>query len=169
MAAKLTYLVGNALDSVEVKGNKLLVHCCNDMGRWGSGFVVPLAKKWKDTEAEYRRWFKDDNDSFKLGQIQIVPVEKDIKVVNMIGQRSTGIDQIQVGNDLVEFPPVRYEAIEECLLRVANEALNTGATVVGPRFGAGLAGGDWLKIEAILKRVLIKRGIPVVIYDLKQS
>lgn len=165
--AKITYLTGNALDPVEVNGNKVIIHCCNDMGRWGSGFVVPLSRKWPKTEEAYRAWHEDYNSTFKLGQIQVVQVELDTYIVNMIGQRSTGIEQIKIGDEVVELPPIRYEAIEECLLRVANAAVKNKATVIGPRFGAGLAMGNWAKIEEIINNVLVSRGIDVVIYDLK--
>jgi hypothetical protein len=36
-----------------------------------------------------------------------------------------------------------------------------------PRIGCGLAGGTWDKIEPIIERTLLAKGIEVVVYDLK--
>ena len=34
-----------------------------------------------------------------------------------------------------------------------------------PRIGAGLAGGDWQRIEAIVVATLAEAGVPVTVYD----
>lgn len=162
--SKLTYLKGNATNPTEVSGKKLLIHCCNDRGGWGSGFVLAISARWSSPERDYREWHKD-NETFKLGNIRVIPVESDMSVVNMIGQRSTGMQIIAVGKKDVTMPPIRYEAIEECLFKVAAEALKIGASVVCPRFGSGLAGGDWLKIEALIKKCLVDNGVDVYVYD----
>ncbi len=61
-------------------------------------------------------------------------------------------------------PPIRYEALEACLGKLADEARHRSAEVHMPRIGAGLAGGDWPTIEAMIERKL--EGVPVVVYDL---
>ena len=38
--------------------------------------------------------------------------------------------------------------------------------VVGPKFGAGIAGGDWNIIEQLIIKNLINDDIPVTIYTL---
>lgn len=42
----------------------------------------------------------------------------------------------------------------------------TGATVHAPRFGAGLAGGDWTIIERLIQEYLTDGTREVTIYDL---
>ena len=34
----------------------IIAHVCNDVGGWGSGFVVARSAKWSKPEAAYRRW-----------------------------------------------------------------------------------------------------------------
>jgi len=63
-------------------------------------------------------------------------------------------------------PPIRYEAIEAALVKVAEEAKKLKASVHMPRIGCGLAGGTWDKIEPIIKGTLCVEGIEVFVYDL---
>ncbi|HJZ91139.1 MAG TPA: hypothetical protein VKE40_09720 [Gemmataceae bacterium] len=75
----------------------------------------------------------------------------------MVGQR--GIKRGKSG------PPIRYEAVAECLERVAAKALELGASVHMPRIGCGLAGGEWSKIEPLIEQRLCDRGVAVTVYD----
>eukprot|EP01133_Synstelium_polycarpum_P010113 gene10113-11789_t len=87
----------------ENKGNKIIVHICNDIGAWGKGFVMAISKRWKEPERSYRDWFKT-KDNFVLGQVQFVQVEDELWVANLIGQHK--INKDEQGN-----APIRYEAI----------------------------------------------------------
>ncbi len=153
----IEYLTGDATQPVGA-GNKILVHICNDVGGWGRGFVLALSNKWKQPEREYQRWFQSQID-FELGNVQFVEVEKDLLVANIIGQRDV------VFQDSI--PPIRYEAVEEGLKKVAQKAKEINASIHMPRIGAGLAGGDWNKIEAIINSELVDKGLKVRVYDFK--
>jgi O-acetyl-ADP-ribose deacetylase (regulator of RNase III) len=121
----------------------------------GAGVAKALMQKWPVIRNEYIKWHKRDKD-FKLGNIQTIKVEKDIAVVNMIGQRHI--------KPLNGVPPIRYKAIEQCLLKVSNLAEKYGASIHAPKFGAGLAGGKWENIENMLQDLVCSRDIPVTIY-----
>jgi O-acetyl-ADP-ribose deacetylase (regulator of RNase III) len=138
--------------------NKIIVHICNDIGGWGKGFVLAISKRWQQPEHAYRTWYKS-SENFLLGRIQIVPVEANIWVANMIAQH--GVSKSQDGN-----PPIRYEAVEQALSKVAMEAIAKNASVHMPRIGAGLAGGNWETIESIIIKQLSEKGITVTVYDL---
>ena len=156
---KIDYVKGDATEPIG-EGKKLICHCCNDIGGWGSGFVVALSKKWDDPEIEYRRWANDNNYNkpFMLGQVQYVRVERDIAVANMIGQSGVG--------GFHELSPIRYGAIEECLIRIREAwRVKKDFSLHCPRFGAGLAGGDWDSIEHILERVFKDEDINITVYD----
>lgn len=153
---KITYLKGDATNP-STKENKIIAHICNDMGGWGKGFVVAISKKWKLLEKEYREWFKSD-ENFHLGEIQVVEVESDIWVCNMIGQH-----KIRTGSNGV--PPIRYDALEICLEKLAYEALRLDAEVHMPRIGCGLAGGKWENIEPIIEKALLGNNVSVYVYD----
>ena len=152
----INYLKGDATNP-QIGGNKIITHICNDIGGWGKGFVMAISKKWKNPESDYRQWFKT-GENFHLGEIQIVQVEKDIWVCNMIGQHKT----IKNSKGI---PPIRYEDVEKCLEKLANEALKLNASVHMPRIGCGLAGGKWEQIEPIIKRILLEENVEVFVYD----
>ncbi len=156
MNKEITYIKGDAT-SPKQDGNKIIIHVCNDIGGWGRGFVLALSKKWKEPELEYKNWYKS-RIRFELGEVQFVQVESDLWVANMIGQR--GIKRSKNGT-----PPIRYEAVETALNKVAAKAKELNASVHAPRFGAGLAGGDWNKIEPLIIDNLCLENIEVTVYD----
>jgi hypothetical protein len=81
----------------------------------------------------------------------------------MIGQRGTS--QANDGTPK-GCPPIRYDAIWNCLQEVGKFAQSKGASVHCPKFGAGLAGGQWEIIEAIIEQVLVKKfGLAVTVYE----
>lgn len=57
-------------------------------------------------------------------------------------------------------PPIRYEAVSACLEKVATKAIELGVSVHMPRIGCGLAGGEWSRIESLIKEYLCDRGGP---------
>ncbi|MCA9488336.1 MAG: hypothetical protein KC621_00375 [Myxococcales bacterium] len=153
--AQLTYRIGDATRPIG-QGPKIIAHVCNDIGKWGRGFVLALSGRWPEPRARYLAWF--GTTDFALGNVQFVQVEPDLWVANLIGQH--GIRR-RAGDT-----PVRYPAIRAGLARVADFASKQGASVHMPRIGAGLAGGDWGTIEPIVLEELVAEGIDVTVYDL---
>ena len=119
------------------KGNKIIAHVCNDLGRWGKGFVLALSKRFASPEKQYRRWSLDrvnvDNVRFALGQTQLVQVQTYIWVANMIAQRGTK----RSGSKTL----VQYGALEQTLTQVCEHAKALDASVHMPLIGCGLGGG----------------------------
>ena len=158
----ITYVQGDATYPIGT-GRKIIIHVCNDIGGWGSGFVLALSKRWSEPELKYRELtnnVKANGNLLTLGTVQFVEVGDGITVGNMIGQHMTHwIDGM---------PPVRYHAIGQALDSVARFALARGATIHAPRFGAGLAGGNWKLIENLIEKHICSKDIPVTIYDFPQ-
>ena len=151
----IKYIKGDVLSPIG-NGKKVIAHISNDIGGWGAGFVLNLSKKWKQPEAVYRaeaKKFIDKNEYMPLGNVQFVPVEKDIVVANMIGQHKTRSTTSK---------PIRYGAVKECLKKVNQFCIDNNATLHAPRFGSGLVGGDWNKIEEIINSTM---SVSVTIYD----
>jgi O-acetyl-ADP-ribose deacetylase (regulator of RNase III) len=154
---EITYIRGDAT-APSVKGVKLIAHVCNDIGGWGKGFVVAISRRWPEPEAAYRSWHRGRASSdFGLGAVQFVQVQPYVWVANMVGQRG-----IRRGSKGV---PVRYEAIDEALGRLADKARELDASVHMPRIGCGLAGGKWSRVEPLIVERLLKRGLSVTVYD----
>ena len=148
----IIYLIGDATSPIG-EGEKLLPHVCNNIFGWGAGYVLALSKKWKMPEIIYR-----STKELILGDVQFVYVYNDITVCNMIAQEGLGV------NKITKLPPIRYNALRECLKKVNELAVKIDATIHAPRFGAGLSGGDWSIIEQIIKEEI---SVDVYIYDLK--
>lgn len=164
--SEIKYLVGDATrpEIPEDEGG-IICHICNDIGGWGRGFVMALSKRWPDPEDMYRRWhngeFEKDGLTFALGNVQVIEVEDSMYVANMVAQHNV----VWAG----DIPPIRYDRVRQCLLKVAKACEKLDASVHMPRIGAGLAGGTWQAIEAIIKETLIKKNIDVYIYDLPEE
>lgn len=155
--SNIQFLRGDATQP-QCSGNKIIAHVCNDLGGWGKGFVLAVSKRWSEPEKEYRNWHRNRaKNDFRLGAVQLINVEKYIWVANMIGQRG-----MKTGS---KGPPVRYDAIEQCLESVATMATKNSASVHMPRIGCGLAGGKWEFIEPLIRSKLCESDIPVSVYD----
>ena len=149
------YLRGDATEP-QAKGKKIVAHVCNDIGRWGKGFVLAVSARWNEPEAEYHAWHRQ-GDGFALGAVQFVRVGPWVWVANMLAQRGT-----KTGSN---GPPIRYDALEKCLTQVAVKASDLAASVHVPRIGCGLEGGKWEEVEPIIERTLIAKGVAVYVYD----
>merc|ERR1712187_31106 len=157
-SGKLYHVNGDASKAQYGKGMKVITHVCNDKGLWGKGFVMAITDTWgKNPGKLYRRWHKAGADAeFGLGRVQLIPLTESVLVANIIGQKG-----IKTGS---RGPPVRYEAINVGLDAVCSYAASVGASVHMPRIGAGLAGGEWRRIEMMLESLLVKHGVDIYVY-----
>lgn len=165
----IEYRIGDATRPKGDSATKVIAHICNDAGAWGAGFVLALSKRWPLPRATYHRAFHPqrsiDPGRPVLGDVQFVEIprsytvgEGGIVVANMIAQTGYGFRN---------GPPIRYDALETCLRKVATFATREPQTSVHmPRIGTGLAGGTWDKIEPLIEKTLSQLDIPVTVYDL---
>lgn len=157
---KIKYKVGDVIKAaINTPDNIRIIipHIVNNQNAFGAGFVVALSKVWSEPEARYRKAFssviaRED----LLGKIQVVNVDRDLYVCNMFAQ--------VLGSDADGNPPIRYEDLDYCLEQLNFVAETLDAEIWAPRFGAGLAGGDWSKIEELIEN---RSTVPVTIFDLK--
>lgn len=158
------YILGDATQPIGTDP-RVIVHVCNDMGRWGKGFVIAISRRWRQPKERFQAWFRDgvaaDGTPFMLGQVQFVEVEPQLWIANLIGQH-----RVRRG---LSHKPIRYEAVREGLHKVRVFAQEHGASLHMPRIGCGLAGGQWEKIEPILQETLSAHGLPVTVYDLPMA
>lgn len=150
----ITYLEGDATKPTVRPA--LIIHVCNDVGGWGRGFVTALSNWTPLPELAYRRL---TGHQMRLGEVTFVTVEDDLFVANMIAQHGMYADN----NDM---PPIRYEALADCLVKVRDWTAYNDRSIHAPRIGCGLAGGKWIVVEALLNNILGDRR--VYIYDLPE-
>ncbi|WP_203823395.1 macro domain-containing protein [Actinoplanes palleronii] len=163
---ELSFVEGDATDPVGA-GPRILAHICNDIGAWGRGIVQSISRRWPEPEREFRRWSAEP--TFRLGAVQLVPVAPELWVANMVGQHGImsrrGL-RTRTGYEPGAGPPVRYEAIRECLGALVTHAEAHSASVHMPRIGCGLAGGSWDLVEPLILETLGAHDVPTTVYDL---
>ena len=165
----LTIVDGDATRP-QADAHKIIAHVCNDIGAWGRGFVHAISRRWPEPEREFQRWYRTRTTAdFRLGAVQLVQVTADTWVANMVGQhgiatRDGGV-RTDAGLERSHVPPIRYDAVRDCLRVVAAHALELNASVHMPRIGCGLAGGTWDRIEPLIVEALCARDVRTVVYD----
>lgn len=136
--ATIEYRKGNLLD---VKSG-VIAHGVNCQGVMGGGVALAIKQKYPRAFEKYRSKCLEctqfgDPSAKLLGDVQFVRVtEKGVVVANCFTQDFYGPRQRQVN----------YEAVAECFH--ALDAVTTEVNI--PKIGAGLGGGDWKVIEAII-------------------
>lgn len=148
---RIQYVVGDATRPPEALKPAVIVHVCNDQGRWGKGFVLAVSKRWSAPRQAYLRAFREGEA--RLGTVQFVKVEENLWVANMVAQKGLGRGAQRI----------QYEHLETCLLEVARWIADRPMTVHMPRIGCGLGGGTWGMIEPFVDGLLAS---PTYVYDL---
>jgi hypothetical protein len=179
----LEYKVGNLFELMPTTGpkTKVIAHVCNDIGGWGSGFVIPLARQYPEAEKQYRDWWHQSfsqNQTFELGNLGLVSVQAPdfenektvnghIYVANMIAQQGT-IATPARGRTHVDLTPLRYWALACCMKKLANGVCRfpNGVEFHVPKFGSDRAGGSWDVIETLIEELWVPVG-NVTVYSLE--
>lgn len=159
----MKYVKGDLFDHVSDAPEgvvTIIPHIVNNVGAWGAGFVLPLAKKYPKARAAYFMV-----DEWKLGSIQLVATDDSemVFVANMVGQEGIG------KKDGV--PPIRYEELKKCMYAVRDAAkaiqiAGKEVRIMCPMFGAGLAGGDWNTIALMIFLLWSEEGIDTTVFFL---
>lgn len=131
----LHHTIGNALKPVRTPA--IIAHVCNDVGAFGAGFALAVARTYPKAKEDYKAL-----DHYLLSDVQIVPIDDNLYIANMIAQHGL---KTKGG-----VPPLRYESLEACLEHIQQWADAYHMTIHMPRVGARLAGGDWVAIEALI-------------------
>jgi O-acetyl-ADP-ribose deacetylase (regulator of RNase III) len=148
----ISYVIGDATEPIG-QGPHAIMHINNNVGTWGGGFVLAVSDKWPIARKVYL-----DDKSLMLGDIQIIPVEENISVINMVAQDDFPTNEFPVAVD--------YEALADCFWEITRR-VPTKVTLHAPRIGTGIAGGDWNEIELRIHQEL--GDYNVIIYDLPGS
>lgn len=150
-------------------------HVCNDVGGFGSGFVVALSNWNRTPENDYRKYcaeteqFCSGDPSMRLGKTVFsrILVNENLLVIvaNMIAQHLMGADEEGLSC-------IRYCALAHCMTEVRKSVLlarmkeqKPHVEMYSPRFGSGLAGGSQVVIESMIKEVWATTEVPITIYE----
>lgn len=147
-------------------GNIIIVHICNNVGRFDAGVAAAIARRWPEAKMAYLRWSDNSSGDFRLGEVQFVTTAgfamegEKLVIANMLAQEGLREQDKRI--------PLRYDALESCLWKVCEEAKRLNASVHMPRIGTGRAGGYWSRIESIVVHNLCWHDVSVFVYDFSQ-
>jgi O-acetyl-ADP-ribose deacetylase (regulator of RNase III) len=163
----------------EVQGNLItlalngefdvIAHGCNCYSNMGAGLAPQMAKVFGCDTFEMEKWGKTikklgsiDYNSFDVKSGKPEPIgnnpEKPLVVVNAYTQYSYGKNH---SDGYIR--PIDYEALTICMRKI--NILFEGSHIGLPQIGAGLAGGNWNRIQNIIQTELKNCKVTVVIYN----
>lgn len=130
----------------------LILHQVNIYGNMGGGVAACIADKYPEAEALYRQFCLDNNCSLSLlGKVFYAPTEDGSHIICNLFSQNTRPDY--KGN-LTD-----YHSFFNCLTAVGDFILKNldahgdvlNAVAVPYKIGCGIAGGDWFRVEKILR------------------
>ena len=141
----------------------MIPHVCNNVNEFGAGFASAVAKKYYEVKANFHLLGR----SAKMGQVQYVTVYTEPKYqykiifANMIAQN-------RIYHPENNLRPLNYAALTYCMMDVKmtikkmmyNED-QTKFKIFAPKFGSGLAGGNWDFIADLIDDCWSEFGVSV--------
>lgn len=135
MTNKIQYRKGNLLN-VE-KG--IIAHGCNSRGVMGSGVAFAVKKKYPQAFDAYVNFTV--GGLRPLGAVSYCCITDDLIIANAITQDDYGTYKRMVN----------YEAVAKAFEDIDDKAQRFKTEIHIPKIGAGLGGGSWRIIEAIIE------------------
>ena len=160
----------NRVSSEKNGATVFIPHVCNNIDLFGAGFAADIADKFPSVKADYHMLGKNFLKN-NFGYAQIIKVMEETRhkqklyIVNMIAQNG-----VQSKNNL---RPLNYFALAKSMGILSSFILsNTGylnksenIEIHCPKFGSGLAGGNWNFISDLIDDVWGRYNVTVHILD----
>lgn len=159
-------VVKSRISSTNGGASVVIPHVCNNVDAYGAGFAAAVADMFPAAKLNFHLL----GNQAKLGHVQFIEVQHNTRldhkiiVANMIAQ-----------NGLINYRnkrPLNYAALVTCMVTVKNYIktfLQSDASnkleIHSPKFGSGLAGGNWKFIVDLIDDVWFN--IPTFIYEKK--
>lgn len=158
MANQIEYRKGDMFSHVPGY-NTLLCHGVNCQGVMGSGVAKTFKQKYPrafQDYVEYTKSYLENYSNAPLGEVCFTKGGDNLTLACMFTQEFYGRD-----NKVY----ISYEAFFKSFLLVAD--FYEESTIVMPKIGAGLGGGDWEIIECLMIAVLqFRPKVNVIVYEL---
>jgi O-acetyl-ADP-ribose deacetylase (regulator of RNase III) len=166
---KYQIIQGDVTDPVG-EGIKIIPHIISDLGVCGAGVAKAIVKKWPNVLVDIVAAKKDKN--WGLGLV-VKTYEPDVVILSMIAQEGL--------RSRTNPSPIKYAALKKCMNEVFLAhcslvclekahmrnflSLDVSHSIHCPKFGSGLAGGDWDFIEKLIQEIWVDNGIDVTVYE----
>jgi hypothetical protein len=148
----------------------IVPHVCNNIDLFGAGFAAQVAQHYPEVKANYHMLGKSFLKN-NLGYSQILKVHEEPKYrhklyfVNMIAQNGV--------RNRDNLRPLNYAALVGSMMQVSKHIqMNTGflhknenVEIHAPKFGSGLAGGDWRFISDLIEDIWGKYQVYIYSYN----
>lgn len=138
--------IGSAIqeDGLLAVRTGIIVHGCNARGVMGSGLAAQVRAVYPQAWRAYREHY--EKQGLSPGQVVWcrISAQPPLAIANAITQDGYGRHGCFLDMD----------ALAKCFAAIAVVASKHGLTVHYPMIGAGLAGGDWSRIEPVIEREL---------------
>lgn len=165
----IIYKTGNLLDAEE----QIIVHGCNAQGVMRSGVAKAIREKYPRAFEEYENTFILQKKKLLVGQVIWSFPDGEFEIFPGNGKHiiANGITQQFYGYEGARY--VSYAAIEmvfdnvKKMVEKMEKEFGSAPTVAIPRIGAGLGGGNWDEIAAIIEKAMGEH--TVVVYDLPEK
>ena len=162
-------IIRDRISSGNIGSTVFVPHVCNNADAFGAGFAAQVAEKYPIVKADYHmlgKTFLKNN----LGHAQVIKVFEDEKYrhklyfVNMIAQNGL----ISKSNPR----PINYAALVKSMANLSSFIhSNTGFVnntenieIHCPKFGSGLAGGNWNFIANLIEDIWLSK-YRVMVYE----
>lgn len=161
--------IKNRINNKELGCTILVPHVCNNLGVFGGGFAAQIGDRFPIVKENFCLLGKKTN----LGKVQYVKIMQEsiykhsAIIANMIAQNGL------IGHNNPR--PLNYEYLVKCMCQVRdyiNDLKNLNNDNVNieihcPKFGSGLAGGNWFFISDLIQDIW--KNIPTYVYVLKKN
>ena len=135
-----------------------ICHQVNCQGAMNSGVAKAIREKWPIVYTEYKNICDNAfNTAELLGEIQIISINENQKVINLFGQNGYGYNG---------FKYTSYDAFWGCINQITFH-IPKGSTIAFPyKIGSDRGGANWTVILSMIYEVLSKDYI-VYIYNIQ--
>lgn len=154
---KLTYKKGCLIAALKNREVESIAHQANCFCTMKSGIAPQIADAWPQVRKVDNLTGKGDKD--KLGYFTFANVPEG-KVFNVYGQYHWNRRNAGYGTS--------YSHLGLGIARVCDFMVDHKIQTLGvPRIGCGLAGGDWRRVEQLIKDAFKNTDIEITVYDLE--
>lgn len=152
--ANLFDIAGSRIKSEQNGASVIIPHVCNNVNAFGAGFAGQIAQLYPEVKANFHML----GSQAKLGHVQFINVRSDKKYghsiifANMISQNKLISEKNK--------RPLNYAALVYCMNQVKSYSKHLQSSsdagrveIHCPKFGSGLAGGNWNFISELINDI----------------
>lgn len=146
-------IASSRIKSEQNGASVIIPHVCNNVNAFGAGFAGQVAQLYPEVKANFHML----GSQAKLGHVQFINVRSDKKYghsiifANMIAQNKLISDKNK--------RPLNYAALVYCMNQVKSYSKHLQSSDASrveihcPKFGSGLAGGNWNFISELINDI----------------